>query len=99
MSRAHRICSTSAVDLRHCQLPRLYARSNAAIRTYGAFRANALDDDPDGVREADRVVRGVRWAEMSHPEGLTGLRRTRKQEHLALFDPDVLELVSVDDPE
>ena len=39
------------------------ARSGTEVRTDGALWAHALNDDPDSVREAHRVVRCVCWCQ------------------------------------
>ena len=75
-------------------------------RTCCVCGADALDDEPDGVCEADGVVRGVGWTTrgcMSMSAGVSRLgesaggSRTGEEEHLALCDVDVFECVAVDD--
>ena len=69
-------------------------------RTDRPFWPDAFDNNADGVREANRVVRSVRLIRVQRERRFTeGELHTREKEHLAFFDANIAELFAIYDPQ
>ena len=69
--------------------------------TYGVLRAHTLENKSDSIGKPYRVMGRVCCTTMSPIERMCMARRvlTWQEEHLALFDPDILELIPVHNAE